>query len=50
MGIGDNKNDFEIGIYIHGMPITSLVDTGADWCCMGKENYDKLPSQAKDKY
>ena len=42
MGIGGSKDDFEVEAYIYGMPISSLVDTGADWCCMGKETYKKL--------
>ena len=32
------------------MPVTSLVDTGADWCCMGKENYNKLPRKVQEKF
>jgi RNase H-like domain found in reverse transcriptase/Reverse transcriptase (RNA-dependent DNA polymerase)/Integrase zinc binding domain/Integrase core domain/Retrotransposon gag protein len=50
MGVGSVKDDFEIDIYVYGMPITSLVDTGADWCCMGKDTYDKLPRKVHEKF
>ena len=50
MGIGGSKDDFEVEAYIYGMPISSLVDTGADWCCMGKETYKKLTRKAREKF
>ena len=50
MSVGDAKDDFEVDVYIYGMPISSLVDTGADWCCMGKETYSKLPRKVHEKF